>query len=384
MDVRSFHHPGTRRRALLLGAALALAALLGCASAAGATTYDMRGEWQYTITCTCGEGADGVFVFTKMDTASGEFSGTTEWDGGLATGTASGVVASSDTALSLEIILPHGPPSGAELRFEMSNGTLETAPNEFFGSGTYPGTPYTGEIKAKRVRTLEQIKKEEEELIQRDKEAREAQEKREAEEAKKREAEEAEAKLMREKEETARQEKVAGEKTEREAREKQAAEQAAAKEAEAKALAEKAQAEKIAKETAEKAEREKAEREKADAKLRSLTLSVKTAKLAANGTVTLELKNPNAVAVAGKLTVNDATKPATRGRRATTLGQASFTASASGTATVKVKLLRLTRAASSTAQRLRVVVSVVAHANGHSTPVAVYALSLTPRSDARR
>ncbi|HVR04586.1 MAG TPA: hypothetical protein VMS02_01005 [Solirubrobacteraceae bacterium] len=378
MVVRVLSHSIARRRALLLGVLLTLAALLGAAGAASAATYDMSGEWQYTISCTCGEGADGVFVFTQMDTATGEFSGTTEWDGGLATGTASGTVAGSDTALSLEIILPHGPPSGAELRFQTSNATLETATNEFSGSGTYSGTPFTGEIKARRTRTLEQIKKEEEETVKRAKEAKEAQEKREHEEAEAHKLKEAEEKLNREKAEAEARAKIAKEKVEREAHEKQAAEQTAAKEAEAKKAAEKAQAEKAEKEAAEKAAREKA-----DAKLRSLTLSVKTAKLAADGTVVLDLKNPNALAVSGKLTVNGAAKGGAHSRHATILGRTSFTVSADGTTSVKVKLLHITRTELAFVHRLPVVVLVAAHADGHSTPVATYDLSLTPGGHAR-
>jgi hypothetical protein len=369
-----------RLRRALIGTLLALVTSLGVAGTANAATYDMRGEWSYSITCSCGESATGTFLFTQMEPTNGAFSGTTEWDGGVATGTASGMV-TGPSSLSLEIVLPHGPPTGAELAFTMSNASLETATSAFSGTGTYKDSAFTGEVKAKLVRTLAQIEKEEHEAIQRAKEEREAREKRAAEEAKIQEAKAAEEKLAAEKAEAEKlereaRERPAKEKAEKEAKEKQqAAEQQATKEHEAKQATEKAEAEKHELQARERSAQE-------SIRLASVAPTGKAPTVRGGGEIAIDLSNTNAFAVSGSVALDEApahgkTSPQ---HKTAMLGQASFTISAHGTKVIEIRLSSHARTMLAHRRTLHLMAAITTTGSGHGSTVMRYTLQLTAGS----
>lgn len=369
--------PGSTRLAAAV-ALVALATFFATVSAAAATTYDMRGEWDYSTTCTCGVGVSGTMVIREMELATGAFSGTTLVDGALQ-GTISGTVTGT-TTLSFEAILPSTPEGRST--FTMTSGSLEAATNSFTGSGYYDGGGSgepTGTITAQLVRSLAQIEKEEAEAAQRAKEEKEAREKREAEETKTRELKEAEEKVAREKAEAEKsereaQERPAKEKAEREAKEKQqAAEQQAAKEREAKASAEKAAAEKV---EAEKREREAGARE--SAQLVPVAPTSRTPAVKGGG-IGIALSNTNAFAVSGSVSLSEASThgKTSRRHRATMLGRASFAIAAKGSTIVEVRLAKTARAALSRGRTLHVLLEITTTDAGHASAVKRYTLELT-------
>jgi hypothetical protein len=370
------------RLLILLGALLALTLLV--APAASATTYDMRGEWQYSLTCSCGPTIHGIIVVRQMNLATGEFSGTGSLEG-VPEGNPSGTV--SGESLSLEIPYPYTP--AGSTTFKTSHGTIEAAVNEFSGPGEYtnpPGT--TGEIKAKLKRSLAAVEKEEQEIAQRAKEQREAKEKQEQEETKTREAQEKaeaekhaqEAKEKAEAEAREKPVREAKEKAEKEAQEKQAKEKQEAKEREEKQAKEKAEVEKQAREKAEAEKRATEAAVNTQSKPSPADLMNRAATLGGGGAISLKLSNHNGFAISGKITlIEDAAQKSGKAHKPkpVVLGEGSFAISAHGSRLVKVKLTSAGRAALAHGRSLHVSARVATGATGHPTVVKLYTLTVS-------
>jgi hypothetical protein len=373
--------PSRSLRIALASALLALVALMGLVSAASATSaYDMRGEWQYTLTCNSCQGSTGTLLLKQMNFTTGAYSGTTVLDGVL-DGTASGIV--SGSSVSLKIILPDTPMG--EYTFTVENGTIESAKNEFSGPGYYNSMGgYTGEIKAKQVRTQAQIEKEEQEAKEKQEKAeREAKEKAEL-EAKEKAEKEAAEKPIKEKAE-----REAKEKAEKEAQEKQAKETQEAKE---KQAAKEAQ-EKQVKETQEAKEKQAAKeaQEAKEKQAKALTTqapsaagpakpNTKTLAVSSSGIVSIELSDPNGYAISGEVTLSSAAagkSSATKGKPKTAaLAESPFSIASDATKLVKLKLSKSAAAALADHKSLRVAIKITTRATGHTSTTKTYSVTL--------
>ncbi len=389
------------RSPLRIAIASALLALLTILSTAATTdaapTYDIRGEWTYTIVCACGVSAPGTMRLKQMNFTTGEFTGTTDLDESFP-GTASGTVSGSQTSLSL--YFPHT--SFGESTFTVNAATIETTKNELAGSGTF-SNGFSGTIKAKRVRTLEQVEEEEKEEAERAREAKEKAEK----EAKEREIKEAEEKPIREKEEAERHEREA--KETQEAKEKQQAkEQQEAKEAKEAQEAKEVQEakEKQAKEQQEaKARQEAKEREEKAAKEvpppsgpspsgptapttkapAPAQPNTRTLAVSGSGVVMLELANPNAFDISGNVALAAGAKSsgATRKRTSTMLAQSSFAIASHATKRVKLRLSHSAATTLADHRSLRVLVEITTRAAGQPSTTKSYSITLQSSSRTR-
>jgi outer membrane biosynthesis protein TonB len=383
---------GRPLRLALLSTLSALALMLAVVGVASADSpFDMRGEWVYTLTCSCGQNSSGSMLLRQMEFPSGKFSGTTEL-GGLLSGTVTGVATS--TSVSLELYFPSTP--FGESRFTLENVTLETAKGEFSGAGTYnPQT--TGMLSAKRVRTLAQVEKAEQEAAERAKEAREKAEQ----EAKERELKEAEEKPIREKAEAEQREREATEKAQKEATEKQQAkeQQEAREKQQAKEEQEAKEAQQAKEQQAAKAAQEAKEREAkaaAEAALHSVKPptaptpakpSTKTIAISNSGLVSLELSNPNAYGISGEVALMagsaKASGSSTGSRKSSTLAASSFAISTHAKKLVKLKLSRSAAATLANRGSLRVVIKITTGATEHSSITKTYSVTLQSPSRTR-
>ncbi len=361
-------------RLALTSTLLALVTSMGMAGAASATSnYDVRGEWHYSLTCTCGQSAEGTMLLTSMEPTSGTYSGTIILDGFK--GTVSGTV--TGTGLSLGIILPQTPLG--EYRFTMPAGAIESLTKAISGSGYYNSggsSNPTGTITATRIRSQEQI------------EERELEEKKRAEEARKKEEEEAQK--LKEKEI---EERPQIEKAEQEAREAKAKQEA--KEREEKEV----KAKQEAQETKEREEKEKASSggqgnsgtpptqsspsgpSSQTQPLAAIELITKSPSLGGSGSVSLDLANANSTPISGQLTLTaaggaGAASRTPRSGKTTVLGEASFTIPAHGTAIVKLKPSKSARGMLLRHRKLRVTVRIVAHASGQAPITKTYSVTL--------
>ncbi len=259
---------GRPLRSLALSLVVGLALLAGSSAAASATTYDMSGEWEYVLNCACEPPTThGTALITQMDLATGEYSGTTVLAG--FPGTWSGTV--TDGKLSLSMVIPDTPVG--EVSFAMAEGTLETLTNEFSGSGfsSGPAGHPVSTIAAKRIRTLQQIKEQEEkEQFEREGRAKGEKEGLAKGEKEGMEKGEREGREKGEAEGSAKAAQEVKQKGEQEAKERQAKEAQATTEREAREKAEKGAAEKADTQAREKIEgeaREKVEKETKERKL---------------------------------------------------------------------------------------------------------------------
>jgi hypothetical protein len=241
-------------RGVLLGTLAACVALLACAAVASAANYDVRGEWEYSETCSpCAQSEfHGPAVIKKME-ASGAYTGTQILER-LFSGTVGGTVSENTLSLLMSASTP-----GGEQTFTMPEGTINPATNEFSGSGYYNGggpSQPTGTFTAKRVRTLKQIEEQEE----KEKFEREGREKGEK-----------EGQPIGEKAGKEKGEREGREKGESEGREKGAAEGRATAELEVKQKAEQEAKERQAKEAQAKTEREASEKAEKEAAAKANT-----------------------------------------------------------------------------------------------------------------
>ncbi len=375
---------GRSLRTILLGALLACVLLAGAgASANASTTYEVRGEWTYVVTCTCefvgvgGHSLPGKVTISKMSLASGEFSGEGILDG-IVPGTISGTVTGSDVSAVLNLPAP----TGGAYTLTTTGSVEESGSGEMSmstaGSWVTPnGETPTGTFIAKRIRTYKEIeeeeaalkKKAEEEAKKRAKEAEEAKKTKEAEEAKRaKEAEE--AKKTKEAEEAKEKEEQAKAALEQEQKQRAENEAKAAQVGKEKAEGE-AKAAQVAKEAKEREEREKSNQ--------PAGLNGKTLTVGGSGLVSLELSNPDDYSISGELTLTTASAGAshhTAKRRATILAAASYTISPLGSGAAKLRLSKGALAALRSHGTLHVVVTVTTRATGHSTIVKTHDLTL--------
>jgi flagellar biosynthesis GTPase FlhF len=361
-------------RKVLTVVLVALAGSLAAVNTADASaTYDMRGEWTYSLTCSCGRSSGGIMILRQMEFTSGAFSGTTVLDG-LLEGTASGTV-TGNSATSLKIVLPNTP--FGELTFTAQAATIEPASNKLTGSGTY-NTGDTGEIKAERTHDLaevEQREKEEAERLKKYKEIEEAEEKQKAKEKveaeeKQKASKEAEEKQLKEKAEAEQREREAGE-----ARERQQS-----KEAKEAQEARERQQSKEAKEAQEAKER-------ATQTPTPVKPTTKTLAVSGSGLVSLELANANAYGVSGELTlIGGASKSASGQHKGTTLADGSFSIASQATKLVKLKLRLPKSLAAKLAHHksLAVVIEITTRASGHTSITTTYSVTLRAAGHARR
>jgi hypothetical protein len=195
----------------------------------------------------------------------------------------------------------------------------------------------------------------------------------------------------------------AKEKLEREAKEKAEREAKEKTEREAKEKAERETKEREAKEKAEREAREKQEREKREAAektpptktppsgngpnpgLVSVQLAGKTLTIGATGLLSLQVTNPNAFAISGRVTLLVAQSPkagkasAPRGRaskKSRSLGTVSFGISPDGKQLVKLKLSQGGRAELARHKALHVLATVVTQASGQTTTTKTFSLTL--------
>jgi hypothetical protein len=347
--------PSSRARALrliVLGPLLAYALLAGSGAVANAsTTLEVRGEFEYKITCSCtfpGAGVDelpGVAVIDELNSASGVFGGVSDLVkvfSGKITGTIEG-------SKLLNMILTTQTTIG-EQTLTLTSGEVEDEGGEITGSGYYgpSNSGLTGTFIAKRIRSYEEVLKEEE------------------------------SKLKAKKEALEKTEKEALEKAEKEAREL-----AAAKEGQAKAE----------KEAQEKATKEAKEKEAAAAAStqseRALTPAnplTKTLAVAATGTASFDLANANDYAISGEITLTGATGKAAVNKKQTTavLGSASFTIPSGGKLVVKIKLSKSAAAELRRRKKMQVVARIATNAAGQATVTKTYGVTLTVPSAHKR
>jgi hypothetical protein len=355
-------------RLALAGMLLTLSAAAGMASTASATsTYDMRGEWHYSIVCSCGQSVEGSMLLTHMELTSGEYSGTTDLGGFV--GTVSGTV--TGASLSLVIDFPKIPLSLHE--FTVSAGSINSLKNEISGSGYYNeggSSNPTGVFTAVRTRTIEQIKREEAEAR-----------KRAEEEAKKLKEKEIEEKPLKEKAEKEAKEKLeAQEREATEARERLEAQQreatAAREKQEAKEREEKAKASSGNQSGSGQTTTQGSGSSPQSAPLASVELLTKSPSLGGSGSISFSLANTNSAPISGQLTLTGAgAGKSSLGGKTTILGVASFTIPAHGTAIVKLKLSKSARAALRH-RKLRATARLVTQAGGRAAIVKTYSLIL--------
>jgi outer membrane biosynthesis protein TonB len=367
---------GRSRRGLRLTlAGILLAVLLAAtlASAASASNYDIRGEWAFQMTCSCGQTASGTLYLKQEEAATGAFSGTALLQG-ILSGTATGMI-TGPNSLSLEILIPNAPPRGETFSFTMPNGALDTAANAFEGEGEYGaslGQNLTGEIKAIRTKTLAQLEQAEKEAAERAKEAKEKAEK----EAREREAREVQEKAAREKAEAEQHEREAIEKTQREAKEAQEGkERQQAKEAQEgkeRQQAKEAQESKERKEREEQAAKETHPAAGAAGAVKPGTLTASGA-----GVVSLKLTNPDAYATSGSVALMPAAgKSAASKHTLKALAEGSFTLPAHASKVLKLKLSRSAAAALASRGSLRLAIKIETRAGGHATSTKTYSVTL--------
>jgi hypothetical protein len=362
-------HLAARRamRLIALGALLVCAAITSSAASASAATYDIRGEWEAKLTCTCNsQTTTASLLITKME-SSGEFSGTVSLDS-LFPGTITGTLTQSDDDLVLLIAAttPLGPST-----FTMTSGAVNTATNEMSGTGYFEGGGTTGKpsgaLTGKRLRTYAEVQKaEEEKRLKAEEEARKR-----ALEAKEREAKEKELKVK--------------ETQEREAKEKEKAQQE--KEAlEAKERAEKASKESVGQGGGQTSGGQGGTTQNGNTStppppLTPVTLTTRSPSLSGAGTLSLGLSNANGSPISGQLTLigssaAKAGKGSRGGAKAAVLGEASFAIPAHGKALVKLRLSKSARAALARRGKLRVTVKIVTSASGQAPIVKSYSLTL--------
>jgi hypothetical protein len=356
-------------RPWLACALLALVAFGGAVGSASATTYDPRGEWSYTITCSCGQPAEGTMLVKSMNFSTGEFSGTINFDG-LLSGTISGTVTAGK--LSLKLVLPDTP--GGEQSYTMPEGAIESTKNEISGAGFYNSGSPTGEFAAKRTRTIEEVEKEEEERrIRAEKERKEYEAREKAREAK--EAEEKAEKAKQEAEELPAIE--ARKRAEQEARE--------------------------AREKEEQKSRESAS--KGNQQTQSPGQSVntgpaivpvlqpaepngKTLDATGSGLVPLVLANTNGYEISGNVTLLGAGGAKAAGaasrHKAAVLATGSFSIAPHASEPVKLKLSRSAAAALARHRSLRVTVEITTTAAGQPPSTKTYSVTLHAAHRARR
>lgn len=141
-----------------LGFLLVCALLASFASAADATTYDMRGEWSVTLTSPQQSALSGVLIINKME-PSGEFSGSGQFAGGAIQATITGTVSGTKTSVTIPTTSSLG-----NITFIAEEATIDTIKNSLSGTGkSYENGKQieTAEITATRIKTYQEVQERE-------------------------------------------------------------------------------------------------------------------------------------------------------------------------------------------------------------------------------
>jgi outer membrane biosynthesis protein TonB len=363
---------GRSPRLLVLGVLLTCI-LIACSGAvASASTYELRGEWSVKVTCPCSPTPlTGTMLITKME-PNGEFSGTTLTEGAFR-GTVTGTLTSSDDDVSV-VVVSEGPST-----FTSTSAMLEPSTNTISGEGYYEGPSFQGhppgEFTYKKIRSLQEIEKAEQEAKERAAKERELREQ----ETKKKEQEAKEQETIKKEQEAKELEIKEREKAEKEPQEK----------------AEREKAEKEAKEAKERAEKSSQESKPQGGgsttqipALLPAELAAKASSASSTGGLSFSLQNPNGYAISGQLTLTGvvaakAGKTSHSGKT-TVLGGASFTIPAHGAAVVKLKLSKSARGELSRGKKLHVTARITTNASGQTPIVKTYSLTLKASSASRQ
>ncbi len=361
-------------RSVLVGMLVALLTLVGC-DVASASPYDIRGEWAIEAVCkactfpTINKSTVNGTALIETESAGGEFFGTALLEG--IAGTMSGTVTGT-TQVSASV---EAKSSGETATFTVPDGTINPAQNTITGEGTWKISTSSGEatVNDHRLRSLEQIEREEKEREKREKESREKrlrEEKEKKEKAEQEEKEKAEAEAI----------KHAKEAEEAKAKEA-AAKEAQAKQQEKEAQEQKTRAETEARESAEREAKARAEREAKEREAQSsgpAALVGKTLALGGSGSLSLELSNPNGSPVTGEIVLLAGGGHASRTGKggATVLGKGSFTLTSHSTGTVKLKLSHGAVAELAHHRTLHATMQVTTHVTGQPPLVASYSVTV--------
>jgi hypothetical protein len=400
------------------------------------TTDELRGEWKFELECQCelpyadSNTLTGTALISTMNQATGEFSGSTEFDGypGEFVENLTSKEKPHVTGNKVVYVLVNATPGG-DFFFVVNEGTVAGGGDEMSGAGIFNAdTPYEeqGSFTAKKIRSWAEIekelkeKKEREEKEKLEREGREKGEKEGREKGEKegrekgeqegrskgeqegREKAEQEVKLKAEQEATQRAAAEAQAKSEREAKEKTEKEATEKAETQGREKAEREAREKIEREAAERSAKEakqKAEKE-AKERLRSNTgqpavLAGKSFTVATSGQLSLELTNANGYTVSGALTLSPAatTKSAsgaggtaggapgngkgTTGKaKSIVLAEAAYTIASHGNKTVELKLAKSALAELEHHKTLQLVATVTTRASGKPSSTKSYDITL--------
>jgi len=131
-----------RRTAVTLLTSALLMAIAPAATAS--TTYDPRGEWQLTGTCSCNYPVSGTASITQMDFATGMFSGTVTIDG--LSGPLSGSITGNQVSITSTVVYQEKTSYFSEV------GTIAADGNSMSGSWMTTGAvSWTGTLTATRI-----------------------------------------------------------------------------------------------------------------------------------------------------------------------------------------------------------------------------------------
>ncbi|MGA9876680.1 MAG: hypothetical protein WBQ21_12820 [Solirubrobacteraceae bacterium] len=325
----------------------------------------VRGEWSLVVKAGP-QASSGTALIRVSANTKNEFASSSGFVEGIVPGSFSGTLEGATVSVTVASEaygpLPATEFTGEKLAIESKDGSLSI-------SGT--GKLYSNKVLltedatllATRTKTFAEVT------------AREAKEKAEREATEKAELE---AKAKAEQEAT--------EKAEQEAKAKAELEAKAKAEQEAKAKAELEAKKKQELEAQEKANAGKTPSNNVDtAALVSVQLSGKTFTVSAAGSLSLQVSNPNAYAISGRITLSESQSgqsgkgTGTHGKaskKALPLGTVSFGITASGKQSVKLELSQAGRTELAHHKTLRVLASILTKANGQTSTTKTFTLTL--------
>jgi hypothetical protein len=315
----------------------------------------VRGEWSLTIE-SGPQSTKGTAVISKEANSKNQFESSSALFESIIPGVFSGTLEGGEASVTVITQAagpyPEGKFTGTKLTVAFTSSTMSIT-----GSGTITlgGNSAPATLTATRTATYQEV-------VARETKEREAKEARE-----KAEKEALEAKERTEREAVEKTEREAAEKITREAGEKSAREAS----------------EKVAREAKEAAEKAVVAKSLplpvTPATLVSVQLSGKSFTAGASGQVSLQIDNPNAYAISGRVTLlvaQSGTGGRSSAKKATSLGTVSFGISAGGKQVVKLKLSQKGRSELSHQKTIHALASVTTEASGQTTTTKTFALTL--------
>lgn len=403
---------------MLLACALLLT-LAGAPGAFASTTDELRGEWEFELKCECvfpdagTESLKGTALISKMNKATGEFAGTTDFFGYPGEFVEELVakekphVTENKLVYTLQITSPAG-----TFYLVVTEGTVTGGGTGMSGPGVYdPRSAYEekGSFTATKIRSWAEIEQEEKERKERAEKEKFEREGREKGEKAGREKGEQEGRAKGEQEGREKAEQAVRLQAEQEAAERSSKEAQAKTEREAKEKTEKEAAEKAETQAREKAEREAREKVEKEAKQKSekeaktrlggtgqpAVLIGKSFTVAASGQLSLKLTNANGYSVSGALTLSPATasrsgggaggtsggapskgKGNGRAKKPVLLAEALYTIASHSTRAVALKLSKSALAELAHRKTLQLVATVTTRAGGGPSSTKTYDITL--------